>query len=561
MKLPAASKRVSVAYEALGGVDLSTQSRYVNPNRSPDMKNMYKAYADGYSDFLETRPGRAPLRDFEADIHGLYFYRHTPLVHAGGGLYRLDGTYLGGLADGPSVGFVYHDCLWLLDGQDYYVYDGRTLSLVEGFVPTTSMGRAPAGGGTLYQPVNLLTDYRRNSFRGDGRSTVYALDTTAIAGVAQVTVNGVTVSNYSVDANNGTVNFTAAPSAAAGGDDNVVITFSKPVDGYRQKVGQSNRVCVFDNRIFVAGAEQGLLRHSRLDDPTYFADTDWYREGECAVTGLAAGEGCLYAFTEQSVCRHEPSLDYDLGRVYPRTDLAVTVGCQGHAVNFMGDIVCLSHRGVEGLAGGFGHRSTLIDPALITRRVQAVAVWGSYLCILADGLLFLADGRAPYRIDGRQEYEWFIWDAPIDNLFSDGQTLYWSRGKRLGTWDGTDDEGQPIVSYFCTRDECAGDPTVRKRTGCVGAAALLKRIANADVTVSAVADSGEPKELCTFHLGGMDFNRLDFSTLSFTTSDQDLVRLPLHVKDYLTLSLRFSSVRRFGVAAVRYQAGLIRYVK
>ena len=559
MKIPQSSKRVSVAYEALGGVDLSTQARYVSPNRSPDMKNMYKAYADGYSDFLETRPGRTRLRDFDAAIHGLYFYRHAPLVHAGNGLYRLDGTRLGSLADGPSVGFVYHDCLWLLDGQEYYCYDGHALTVVEGFVPTTSVGRAPAGGGTLYQPVNLLTAHRRNSFRGDGRSTVYALDATDITAVTQVTVNGTAVSHYTVNPQAGTVSFTAAPAAAAGGDDNVVITFT--ADHARHKVTACNKVCVFDNRIFAAGAERGLLRHSRLDDPTYFADTDWYREGECAVTALAAGEGCLYAFTEQSVCRHEPSLDYDLGRVYPRTDLAVTVGCQGHAVNFMGDIVWLSVRGWEGLAGGFGHRSTLIDPSLITRRVQAVAVWGSYLCLLADGLLFLADGRAPYRIDGRREYEWFIWDAPIDSLYSDGQTLYWSRGGSLGVWDGSDDEGQPIASYFCTRDECAGDPAVRKRSGGVGAVALLKRIANSDVTVSTVADGGTPKELCTFHLGGLDFNRLDFATLSFTTSDQDLVRLPLHVKDYLTLSLRFSSTRRFGVAAVRYQAGLIRYVK
>ena len=66
MKIPQQSKRVSVTYEALGGVDLSTQSRYVSPNRSPDMKNMIKTYTDGYSDFLETRPGRTALRDFGA---------------------------------------------------------------------------------------------------------------------------------------------------------------------------------------------------------------------------------------------------------------------------------------------------------------------------------------------------------------------------------------------------------------------------------------------------------------------------------------------------------------
>ena len=561
MKIPQQSKRVSVAYEALGGVDLSTQARFISSHRSPDMKNMIKTYTDGYSDFLETRPGRTVMQEFEGTIHGLYFYRNAPFIHAGDGLYRLDGERVGNLADGASVGFVCNDRLWLLDGQDYYVYDGYAMQTVEGFTPTTSVGRAPSGGGTLHQPVNLLTNRRINTFRGDGKSTVYALDATDIEEIILITVDGSAVSDFTVQAAAGTVTFATAPKAASGGDDNVTVTFSTPFNSFRQKVTQCNKVCQFDNRIFIAGAEKGRMRHSRLDDPSYFADTDYYKVGECEVTALAAGEGCVYAFTEQGITRHEPSLDYELGRVYPRVDLAVTVGCVGFAAPFLDDTVWLSPRGVEGLVGGWGHRSTLIDAILTSRQAQAMAVWGSFLCLLANGLLFVADGRAAYRIDGRREYEWFVWDADVDAVYSDGQTLYWSRGATLGEWRGTDDEGKPIESYFCTRDECAGDPAVRKRADRVGAVALLKKIANADVTVSTVVDGNDPQPLCTFHLGGMDFNRLDFATLSFTTGDEDLVRLPLRVKDYLTLALRFSSTRRFGVAAVRYGAEWIRYVK
>ena len=232
MKLPSASKRVSVAYEALGGVDLSTQARFISPNRSPDMKNMIKTYTDGYSDFLETRPGRAVLRDFGAVIHGLYFYRNTPILHAGGGLYRIDGEYIGALADRDSVGFVCNDRLWLLDGQEYYVYDGYALQTVEGFVPTTSVGRAPSGGGTLHQPVNLLTNRRINTFRSDGKTTVYALDATDIEEVILITVDGKSVSNYTVQAAAGTVTFATAPKAADGGDDNVTVTFSTTFDSF-----------------------------------------------------------------------------------------------------------------------------------------------------------------------------------------------------------------------------------------------------------------------------------------------------------------------------------------
>ncbi len=559
MKIPTASSTVRVAYEALGGVDLSTQSRYVSPSRSPRMCNMYKAYADGYSDFLETRPGRRLVHDFGATVHGLYALDGQTYVHAGDGLYDLLGDRRGRLADADSCGFVYDGALWLLDGQDYYRFDGQSLTVVEGRVPITTIGRAPTGGGTLYQPVNLLTNKRINSFRGDGSSTVYVLDAIGIAAVESVTVDGKTVTDFGVDLGTGTVTFTVAPAAAVGGDDNVLITYRARTDGRAGMVGNT-RACVFDNRVFVAGGEKGLLRHSRLDDPTYFADTDWYREGECDVTALVVGEGCLYAFTEQGVCRHEPAIDYELGRIYPTVPLSVTVGCVGDAAAFVDDIVWRSPRGVEGLANGFGHRSTLIDSDLCLRRPGQMAVWGSYLCLLTDGRLYLADGRAPYRADGRREYEWFVWACDIDAIYG-GESLYWVKDGRLGVFDGSDDEGQAIESYFETRAECVGDPALRKKVGRSGAVALLKKIANADVTVSTMVDGGRPKELCTFHLGGLDFNALDFTTLSFTTDDQDLVRLPLRVKDFLTLSLRFASRKRFGVAAVRYHAGIIRYVK
>ena len=549
MKIPAAKGTVAISYEALRGVDLSTQNRFVSPSRSPNMCNMYKAYADGCTDFLETRPGRRLFYDFKAAIHGIYPLDGQIYVHAGDGLYTIDGCRRATLSDAASCGFVFDGVLWLLDGQDYYRFDGSALTRVEGLVPITTVGRAPSGGGTLYQPVNLLTDRRINTFRADGESTVYHLD--ADGTVESVTVNGAAVTNFT--ASGGRVTFATAPPIAEGGDDNVAITFAVPTANRRKIVG-SDKVCVFDNRVFVAGGEKGILRHCRLSDPTYFADTDWYREGECAVTALAADEDCLYAFTEQGVCRHTPQIDYELGRTYPTVHAALPIGCIGFAAAFLDDIVWVSPRGVEGLANGFGHRSALIDADLSLRRPKGLAVWDSYLCLLADGFVYLGDGR------GERGYEWFVWEVDLDGLYSDGRTLYWYKDGRLGVFEGDRDEGEPITSYFETRAECVGDPALRKSVGRAGAAALLKKIANSDVTVVTVAD-GEERELCTFHLGGLDFGALDFATLSFTTADEDLVALPLRIKDFRTLTLRFASTRRFGVGAVRYRARVIGYGK
>ena len=154
MNLPEKARSVSVAYEALGGVDFSTQGRSISPRRSPRMENMYKRYADGFSDFLETRPGMRTLHDFHATIHALYRLGDALFIHAGAQLCDMTGKSIGTLADAPSQGFVFDGALYLLDGENYYRFDGKTLSVMEGTVPMTTVGRAPLGGGTALQPVN-----------------------------------------------------------------------------------------------------------------------------------------------------------------------------------------------------------------------------------------------------------------------------------------------------------------------------------------------------------------------------------------------------------------------
>jgi hypothetical protein len=73
------------------------------------------------------------------------------------------------MADAKSVSFVHNGKLYLLDGAHYLVYDGTNpVAAVTGYIPTTVIGRAPSGGGTVLEPVNLLAAGRKNSFIGDG---------------------------------------------------------------------------------------------------------------------------------------------------------------------------------------------------------------------------------------------------------------------------------------------------------------------------------------------------------------------------------------------------------
>lgn len=587
-------QRTRVVLGSFSGVDLSGERRLISARRSPRCVNLYKKYADGFTDFLETRPGFTRFFTGDAKVHGLFFWAKgnetLALIHCGSTLYRKalpDGAAEAagaGLAERESLGFVFGEAFYLLDGAGYWRYDGAALSPVEPTVPVTTIGRAPEGGGTAYQGVNLLTARRINSFRGDGKSRVYALDAPGISpeGVS-ATVDGEPVSAFTVDAQAGTVTFETAPTAAAGGDDNVRITFSKG-DGALSALAGARLCCLHDNRVFLAMAGNRLI-HSELMDPAYFAAESYYEDGaqDSPITGLfPVGEALLVLKRarrgEEALYRHTPELDYTLGRIYPATPCGVTVGCvaPGKALCFLDDPVYLSARGLEGInalsgaARSLGHRSTLIDPALSGEDLaQAdLCAWGSYLCLLAGNRLFLADGRAPFRSETGMEYEWFVWEGlsaggdPARRLaVCDGELYFITEQGKICRFGGTSDEGAAIESVFETRSECAGDYASRKSVRKKGARALFKMIPNSTVDISYLADGEREGAVCSFHLGGLSFSDLDFSALSFSLHEDNTVPLPLRVKDFRTLRLRFSSRRAFGLGSVCYNVERLDYTK
>lgn len=100
---------------------------------------MYKRYQDGFTDFIETRPGLRVLHDYGSRINGIYFLEIPQLlmvVHAGTSLYRsigVDGTpqvIYSGVLDVYSTAFVHEKSLYFLDGEHYLKYDGTTCAAV-----------------------------------------------------------------------------------------------------------------------------------------------------------------------------------------------------------------------------------------------------------------------------------------------------------------------------------------------------------------------------------------------------------------------------------------------
>ena len=361
---------VTRMYSDFLGVDFS--NNHVSAYRSPDAVNIWKNYKE-LGKCISSRPGLSLFKQLNGKIYGLFLYKVATvqhmIIHCDTSLYdynmQTDDLRViknNGMNPFKSQSFIYASILYIKDGLHYYKYDGSQVQEVVGYIPTTSISRTPDGGGKDYNEVNMLTPYRRNSFVGDGSSRDYYLNVESFdAGTVSVTVNGANVSGFTEHPSLGYITFNQAPSIPyTDGEDNVVITFAKTVQGYRDRIDKCTLLEVFDNRVFFSGNPDypNTVWYSSLNNPAYCSDLDYSEEGLDAVpiTALVSGAGKLWVFKEpsqsnQSVFYHVPSIDSVAGKVYPSSHSNVSIGCVSTGVNFNDDICIFSDYGLEGIQG------------------------------------------------------------------------------------------------------------------------------------------------------------------------------------------------------------------
>ena len=223
-------------YTNFRGVDFSNNE--VNLTRSPDSLNMWKNYKNNLGKCIETRPDIELLKSFSNTVFGLFFYKvgniEHMLVHCGTQLLDIVGSTQKVLYEGmnprKSSSFIHNNIIYIKDGINYLEFNGETCQEVVGYIPTTSISRKPSAGGTLFEDVNMLSPFRKNSFVADGTSKEYHLDVQNIEEVSLIMVNNelVEVNAYEVDVTRGIITFAEAPSEPlTDGQDNVIITFKK----------------------------------------------------------------------------------------------------------------------------------------------------------------------------------------------------------------------------------------------------------------------------------------------------------------------------------------------
>lgn len=484
---------ITRVYANFRGADFRGEE--INLIRSPDCLNVWKDYKETES--IRTRPAMALKDSFNAPIYGLFFYNGMLLVHSGTSLYKVSNgaktVLFSGLNATASDGFIYEDIFYFKDGKYYLQYDGKTVSEVVGYIPTTSIARKPKGGGTIYEDVNMLSPYRINTFLSDGNSKEYVLDAPNIDTdyTPVVKVDDEIVTNYTVDYENGKITFDSVVSEPlTDGKDNVSVQFKKTVAKYREAILGCSLLQVFDNRVFFSGNKDypNFVWHCSLNDPTYVSDLDYYREGmdSAQVKGLVAGNNALWVFREPSeanttVFYHTPTIDSEYGKIYPSQHSSITTGCVGKAVNFNDDIVFFSERGMEGISGdvtteqAVAHRSSFVDRKMIAEKdytKMCLAEWEGYLLVFIGNKVYLADSRTAFTYENHIEYEWFYWElekaVTCAKVFEG--VLY------LGTADGVytlTDNTAAVESYWVTPKDKFKSPHKLKTTnkrGCVAEA-------------------------------------------------------------------------------------------
>ena len=487
-------------YTEFRGVDFS--NREVSLTRSPDSLNMWKDYKNSLGKCIETRPDIELLSTFDNTIFGLFFYKvgntEMQIVHSGTKLYKIVGETLTELFTGmnpkKSQSFIFNNMFYIKDGINYLKYDGQTIGAVEGYIPTTSIARKPAGGGTIYEDVNLLSAWRKNTFVGDGESTVYYLDAKNLDGVSPIVkVNGVGLTptgDFTYDLVNGTITFANAPAEPlTDGQANVEVTFKKTVSGYANRIKKCTLLTVFDNRIFFSGNQDypNTVWHSSLNDPSYCSDLDYYNEGLdlARVKNMVAGNNALWVFKEPSqanttIFYHNPIVDAEYGKIYPSSHSSISTGCVGGAINFNDDIIFFSDRGMEAINQDvtteqvIAHRSSLIDNKLLNEsnyENMILEEWEGYLLIIIGNKVYLANSRDMFTNETHLEYEFFYWELSQNitcTQVKDG-VLYLGTATSIYTLTNNSNS-RFINSYWTTPEDEFKYPQYLKTTnkrGCV----------------------------------------------------------------------------------------------
>lgn len=288
--IPSSPSRSVLTISTFLGADFTNSPAAVSENQSPNCKNMIRDVPGKVRKCM----GYKKIAEYDDQINGYHYIRGEQygLVHAGTKMYYNGVVKYSDANNARSKSWQFDNKLYIVDGKKLLVWDGAEVKPASEYakIPTVTIAKAPNGGGTSYEDLNLIQPGFTELFAGTEGDTAYHMtfggldDTTVKAYIldssgswAEKTEN----TDFTVDRENGIINFTAAPGKSpVTGEDNVKITAYRTVSGYADRI---NKCCIGTqyglkgamDRLFLSGNPDYINQDwfSDQNDPTYFADT------------------------------------------------------------------------------------------------------------------------------------------------------------------------------------------------------------------------------------------------------------------------------------------------
>lgn len=205
----------------------------------------------------------------------------------GGKVYNED-TELGSLTDDITRIFEFNKKLYFINGHEYKEWNGTTFKDVDGYIPLVKIATTPNGVGTDYEPINVLTGKKRQTFSPDGTEKTFVLVENNLTSIDSVKVNGVETT-VTKDLTKGTITFSTAPTQ---GVDTIEVQWTKGT-GQRELVYKNHYFQTYgladDTRVFLYGNADAKNRiyfsdlGNGIPDVTYFPGNNFIDIGSSNI--------------------------------------------------------------------------------------------------------------------------------------------------------------------------------------------------------------------------------------------------------------------------------------
>ena len=560
-------------YENLRGVDFSSPPSLVDRSRSPYCLNLMP----DSSLHPVKRPGWETVYNLEGCVHNIWFctiagIKYT-LCHCGDKIYSLGDeikVLKSGISDEKGCGFYAFKGetpgFYILTGKEYIVFDGEKTEDVfqQAYVPLITIAKYPSGGGESYEDINMLTPMRKEGFIGTENDLIYQLGADNLESVDKIEVlqqdgghvileNGV---DYTADLLLGKITFLKAYPSAVTGQDNIFVTYSKTIEGYREKITGCTVCTQFglggENRVFVTG--NSLCPHkdfwSGIYDPSYFSDLCYAVIG----SGQTAIMGYLKLGNELGIVKEENGQDISIFLRSTEKDAegkamfivksgTSSVGAiSKNCFAVMNDEpLFLSSRGIFAVTGSLitsqkltVNRSYQIDSALTNEENLSAAVaciWKDFYVLSVNGNCYILDSRqivAAENGEKNSRYEAYFWNnVPATCLAVDGNKLWFGtvRGEvrrfkeeKIGR-ECYSDDGQAIYAVWKTPVEDEGRIDRFKTLQRKGCLVTLKPFESSSCKVYCCVDGGKKQFVQQKILDiSQMFKKMNFTRLTFNTN-------------------------------------------